>query len=251
MTGVALYDRIGTTYTAARKADPRIARAVDASLGDAHSILNVGAGTGSYEPPDRNVVALEPSPVMIGQRPPGAAPVIRGRAERLPLADGVFDAAMAILSVHHWADPLAGISEMARVARRVSILTVDAPVASRFWLVREYLPSIGRWDLEHFPSIELVTEALAGASEVVPVPVPAACEDGFLAAYWRRPERYLDPGVRAAISTFSLVDPMAVERGLRRLRRDLDNGAWHARHAGLLEVEALDCGYRLIVSPGS
>jgi SAM-dependent methyltransferase len=248
VTAVTLYDRIGTTYAAARKTDPRIARAVDASLGDAQTVLNVGAGAGSYEPSDRDVVALELSPVMIGQRPPGAAPVIQGRAERLPFADGVFDAAMAILTVHHWADPLAGISELARVASHVSILTVDAPVSRRFWLVREYLPSIARWDLEHFPSIGLVVEALAGAAEVVDVPVPASCEDGFLAAYWRRPERYLDQEARAPISTFSLVDPVDIDQGLRRLRRDLEDGTWLDRHAGLLDVEALDCGYRLVMS---
>lgn len=248
---MALYDRIGATYAAARRADPRIARAVDASLGDARTVLNVGAGSGSYEPEDRKVIAVEPSPVMIAQRSPEAAPVVRGLAERLPFGSGAFDAAMAILTVHHWTDPLAGIGELARVARRVSILTVDAQVASGFWLVREYLPSIGRWDLEHFPPITDVAGALPGEVEIEAVPVPASCEDGFLAAYWKRPERYLDPGVRAAISTFSLVGAAGVERGLRDLRRDLAGGHWHARHADLHDIEEMDCGNRLIVRSAS
>jgi SAM-dependent methyltransferase len=242
----ALYDRIGTTYARTRRPDPRFEAAVWRALGGAASVVNVGAGAGAYEPPDRRVAAVEPSAVMIAQRPPGAAPALRARAEALPFADDAFDAAMAILTVHHWSDPARGLAECARVARdRVVILTWD-PDGPGFWLTRDYFPEIVDLDRGSFLSIGAVARALGGAAEVRPLPVPADCADGFLGAFWRRPEAYFAPAVRAGISAFARIpDPAPA---LARLRADLDSGAWAARNADLLARDELDIGYRLVVA---
>jgi hypothetical protein len=242
------YDRIGTTYSATRRPDPRIAaRSLDA-LGDAASVVNVGAGAGSYEPRDRMVTAVEPSAVMIRQRPPGAPRVVQASAEGLPFADAAFDAAMAVLTVHHWPHRSLGLREMRRVAaRRVVVLTWDQPVWESFWLVREYLPSIRDLDRSRAVGIPELMAAL-GAGQVISVPVPHDCVDGFHGAFWRRPEAYLDPQVRSGISTYALMSPAELDDGLRRLADDLDCGAWARRHGDLLNVDELDLGYRLIVA---
>ena len=236
----ALYDRIGTGYTKVRGEDPRIAAAIHAALGDARTVVNVGAGAGSYEPRDREVTAVEPSEVMIAQRPPGAAPVVRASAEALPFADGEFDAAMEVLSHHHWPDAAAGLREMRRVARRAVIFMWD-PACSLGWIVRDYLTS--------FRGIGLTAAEVAGhvgARHIDPVPIPYDCRDGFFTAYWRRPHAYLDPEVRAGISVFRLLPPEEVDEAMARLARDLDSGEWHRRNADILELEALDLGYRLV-----
>ena len=242
---MALYDRLGRSYATTRREDPRIAAAIQAALGDARRVVNVGAGGGAYEPRDREVVAVEPSPVMIAQRPAGAAPVVQASAEQLPFADGEFDVAMAILTVHHWSDLEAGICELERVAGRIVILSWDQKTTGRFWLVRDYLPEVAAYD-SRSPTTHRLLELLGGG-EVTPVPVPHDCADGFLAAWWRRPEAYLDPEVRAGISSLSLLEGR-LDLGLRRLARDLSSGRWHERYAHLLELEELDAGYRLIVS---
>jgi SAM-dependent methyltransferase len=209
-------------------------------------VVNVGAGAGSYEPEDLEVVAVEPSEVMIAQRPEGAAPVIQAVAEELPFEDGSFDAAMAVLSDHHWPDRARGIAEMRRVARRVVILTFDPAATNDSWLVREYLPGFADVVTDAF-RLEEIVEYMGGA-RVEPVPVPHDCTDGFMHAYWRRPRAYLDPTVRAGISAFAQMEPRAVDEGIRRLREDLDSGAWDREHADLLELEELDLGYRLLVA---
>ena len=242
---MALYDRLGRSYATTRREDPRIAAAIQAALGDARRVVNVGAGAGAYEPRDREVVAVEPSPVMIAQRPAGAAPVVQASAEQLPFADGEFDVAMAILTVHHWSDLEAGICELERVAGRIVILSWDQKTTGRFWLVRDYLPEVSAYDSRSPTTHRLLV--LLGGGEVTPVPVPHDCADGFLAAWWRRPEAYLDPEVRAGISSLSLLEGR-LDLGLRRLARDLSSGRWHERYAHLLELEELDAGYRLIVS---
>ena len=242
---MALYDRLGRSYATTRREDPRIAAAIQAALGDARRVVNVGAGGGAYEPRDREVVAVEPSAVMIAQRPAGAAPVVQASAEQLPFADGEFDVAMAILTVHHWSDLEAGICELERVAGRIVILSWDQKTTGRFWLVRDYLPEVAAYD-SRSPTTHRLLELLGGG-EVTPVPVPHDCADGFLAAWWRRPEAYLDPEVRAGISSLSLLEGR-LDLGLRRLARDLSSGRWHERYAHLLELEELDAGYRLIVS---
>jgi SAM-dependent methyltransferase len=240
----ALYDRIGVGYAKLRRPDPRLAARIAAALGTCERVLNVGAGAGSYEPADRYVVAVEPSAEMIRQRAPEAATVVQAAAERLPFRDRSFDAALAILTVHHWPQRAKGLAEMRRVAReRVVILTWDADHHG-FWLVQQYFPEILASDRHAFPTLREIESAIGPAVASV-VPIPADCIDGFLGAYWRRPERYLDARVRAAISTFSKFDASA---GLARLRRDLEDGAWLATHGALRDLTELDVGYRLIVA---
>ena len=242
------YDKIGTTYAATRRPDPRIAARILDALGDAASVVNVGAGTGSYEPRDRMVIAVEPSGVMIRQRPRGAPPVIQASAEALPFAEAAFDAALAVLTVHHWTHRGLGLAEMRRVAsRRVVVLTWDQEVWESFWLVREYFPSIRELDRPRAVSIPELISALEDG-EIVSVPVPHDCVDGFHGAFWRRPEAYLDPAVRSGISTYALMSAAERDDGLRRLAEDLKNGAWAKRHSDLLNVDEIDLGYRLIVS---
>jgi SAM-dependent methyltransferase len=243
------YDAIGRTYAATRRADPRIAERIGAALGGARSVVNVGAGTGSYEPA-RTVLAVEPSAVMIAQRPAGAAPAVQARAEALPLADGAAEAVMAVLTVHHWADLAAGVAELRRVARRrVVVLTWDHRVFESFWLVREYLPEVAAFDATRAVPVDHLARLLGGA-RVEPVPVPHDCVDGFGAAYWRRPAAYLDPVVRAGISMLAQPGEAVVRPGLDRLAADLAAGRWHDRHADLLAREEFDAGYRLLVADG-
>jgi SAM-dependent methyltransferase len=244
---IARFDEIGGNYAAARRADPRISAVIGDALGDSSFVVDVGAGTGSYEPTDRRVVAVEPSSVMISQRR-SAVPVVRAIAEELPFRDGTFDAAMAILTMHHWTDPRRGSAELKRVARRVVIFTIDPKFARSFWLTAEYFPGIGEWDAAHFMSIEALSAEL-GETTVVPVLVPHDCQDGFLAAYWRRPAAYLDPAVRAGISTFTMIDARERQAGLRRLADDVESGAWADRHRSLESLDALDAGYRLVIAP--
>jgi SAM-dependent methyltransferase len=247
---VSEYDASRATYTATRRTDPRIAAAIERALGDARSVVNVGAGAGSYESPERRVIAVEPSATMRAQRPPGASEAIDARAEQLPLDDGSADAAMAILTLHHWDDPIAGLRELRRVARGPAVvLTFDPAAADSLWLVRDYLPELAEIDRARFPSIEATAEALGGNATVERVPIPHDCRDGFLGAFWRRPERYLEPAVRPGISTFGELDPEVLGRGLGRLRNDLDSGAWRRRYGGLLTLDELDIGYRLLISP--
>lgn len=241
----AIYDTIGIDYAHLRKPDPRIAAWIEAALGDARTVLNVGAGAGSYEPAGRQVTALEPSAEMIRQRPPGAAPVVQGSAEALPFPDQSYDAVMAVLTVHHWNDQRQGLTELRRVSRGpVVILTYD-PAFRGFWLADDYLPALTALDDAAMPPLSLYGEVL-GPLEIVPVPIPHDCTDGFLCAYWRRPAAYLDPRVRAAMSSFHLIGD--VSEAIARLERDLASGAWEASHGHLLALDELDLGYRLVVA---
>jgi SAM-dependent methyltransferase len=200
---VADYDAIGEGYARVRSPDDRIADHIRRALGDVRSVVNVGAGAGSYEPRDLEVVAVEPSVKMIDQRPPGSAHVIQGRAEHLPFPDGAFDVALAVLTVHHWDDWRVGLAEMKRVARRrVVVLTWDPPAAAGFWL-NDYFPEMAAVDARRFVPLDEFCEPLRPC-DVSRVPIPQDCTDGFMAAYWRRPRAYLDPEVRAGISSFSL-----------------------------------------------
>lgn len=242
------YDRIGMSYTRTRRTDPRVAAQINAALGDARTIVNIGAGTGSYEPADRGVVAVEPSPTMIAQRAAGAAPALRAYAESLPFRDNTFDAALAIFTVHHWSDTRRGLLEIARVARRQVILSYDAIVEDNFWLVEDYFPEIGALDNDNR---EYTSEAIArvvDVTQVEPVLVPSDCIDGFAACYWNRPEAYIDPDVQAGISGIARLDPEVRERGTEQLRADLKSGAWDARHGHLRALTELDVGYRLVVA---
>jgi SAM-dependent methyltransferase len=240
----ALYDRIGRSYPTTRCEDPRIAAAIHAALGDARTVLNVGAGTGSYEPRDRAVTAVEPSAVMRAQRPAGAAPCIDARAEQLPFADGAFEATLAVLSDHHWDDRIAGLRELRRVGRRTVVFQWDPAYCEHFWLARDHLPSFARGLEDWFEA----AKAALGATRELPVPIPHDCRDGFLMAYWRRPEAYLDPAVRANISVFALLPPAEVDAMVVALGADLESGAWAERNAGILERDELDLGYRVLVA---
>jgi len=239
-----LYDQIGVGYRDFRRPDPRIATAIVRALGQADTVVNVGAGAGSYEPADRSVVAVEPSMTMIRQRRVGSAPAVQASATDLPFRDATFGAALAVLTVHHWPDRARGLDELARVVRgRVVIVTWD-PATSGFWLVDDYFPEIVEMDRPIFPSIEELRRA-SGPIDVLPLPIPHDCVDGFLGAYWRRPHAYLDPGVRGAISTFSKISTL--ESGLARLRHDLEDGTWTRRYGDLLGRSEIDLGYRLVI----
>jgi SAM-dependent methyltransferase len=243
------YDQIGGGYTATRRADPRIARQIHEALGDAHTIVNVGAGAGAYEPSDREVLAIEPSERMIAQRAAKLAPAIRGHAESLPLEADSVDAAMACMTLHHWADWRIGVQELRRVARkRVVIFTYDKSYAKHFWLLRDYLPKLARADGVRFPALDEQRVAMGDEVEVEAVPIPHDCEDGFLAAYWRRPNAYLDERIRAGISTFYLPGAERLLDGLEQLAEDLHSGRWEHRYHDILEREELDLGYRLLVT---
>ena len=246
---MAGYDeRLGGGYAAQRRPDPRLAAQIRAALGDVRRVVNVGAGAGSYEPDDLDVVAVEPSAVMRAQRRPGAAPCVAAQAEDLPFADGEFDAAMAVLTVHHWGDWRAGCAELRRVAGRCVALTWDPAVAATFWLVDEYVPGLLDTDRRRFHATLADQAQALGATRVETVLIPHDCSDGFLGAHWRAPERYLDPAVRRGMSVFAKTSADHVAAGLARLADDLRSGAWADRHQDLLGRAELDIGYRLLVS---
>jgi SAM-dependent methyltransferase len=246
----ARYDAIGTTYAQTRREDPRIAARLADALGDARTVVNVGAGTGSYEPADRHVIAIEPSAVMIAQRGPGRVPAIQASAGRLPLLDDAVDAAMAIITVHHWdAEQEAGVRELRRVARGpVIVLTYDPRVSGRMWLMADYLPEVAALDDAIFPVPELVAGWLDGEVTVEPVPIPRETPDWMLGSFWAHPERVLDPVARAGTSGFQRMDPAIVERVAGAVERDLADGTWDARHGHLRALDEHDVGLRLIVS---
>jgi SAM-dependent methyltransferase len=246
MTGLS-YDEIGRSYSTTRNADRRLEAVIWRALGGAHTVINVGAGAGSYEPAHCDVTAVEPSAVMIAQRPAGAAPVVQARAEELPFTDDSFDAAMAVLSDHHWSDRRRGLAELKRVARRrVVLFNANPAEADLFWLTREYLPGLiqliparyrdrGAWERE--------LRLAFGDLTVVPVPIPHDCADGFYGAFWRRPEAYLDHTVRDGVSVFAQLPAEHVDAGLRALRGDLHSGEWQHRHRALLGLGELHLGY--------
>jgi SAM-dependent methyltransferase len=242
-----LYDDIGVGYRDRRRPDPRVAAAISRALAGADSVVNVGAGAGSYEPADRFVVAVEPAMTMIRQRRAGSAPVVQAVAADLPFRDAGFAVALAILTIHHWPDKARGLDELARVARRRVVVVTWDPSISGFWLADDYFPEIFETDRKIFPTIEDYRRAL-GRIDVSPMPIPHDCVDGFLGAYWRRPHAYLDAGVRGAISTFAKLPPRSVESGVERLRRDLEDGTWARRHGHLVDRTEIDLGYRIVVA---
>lgn len=246
---MALYDTIGRGYATLRRPDPRIVGAINSALGDAVTIVNVGAGTGSYEPSNRTVLAVEPSEVMIRQRPAGSAPCRQGAAESLPVDTASVDAAMTILSAHHWTDLQRGLHEMVRVARKRVLLLTWVPDSPPFWLTQDYFPEILAHDRTIFPTTAVLTDMLERSTggrsrvSVTTIPIPHDCTDGMLCAYWRRPECYLEADRRSAISSFARIDAAP---GLARLREDLSSGRWARLNHSLLALESLDLGYRLV-----
>jgi SAM-dependent methyltransferase len=243
----ARYDTIGHGYADRRQPDPRLAERIWAAIGDARSIVNVGAGTGSYEDGsgDRPLIAVDPSHVMLRQRPTRAAPAIAAAAEHLPFASRTFDVALGILTAHHWSDLQQGLAELRRVSRRQVVLTIDTDVHDAMWLCREYVPAIV--GLSDGAPLNTIVNAL-DAHTVDILPIPADCRDGFLMAYWNRPELYLDPIAQSNTSAFALLSREAIAPGLARLKSDLADGTWHHRHGDLLHQTEFDAGLRLVIA---
>lgn len=246
MVAEPVYDRIGTGYATQRIPEPSWVAQIDSALGDSGTVLNVGAGTGNYEPTDRSVVALEPSTAMLAQRR-SRHPSVQGVAERLPFLDASFDAAMCTFTVHHWSDQMAGLREMRRVSGRQVLVVYEPLIAHRFWLVdyfREILDSPAETGAPTPREIADVLDVL----DVQTLWIPADCSDGVAAAYWRRPEAYLDPAVQRSMSILALLPDDVVARGTARLASDLRDGTWIRRHGALLEQERADYGYRLVIA---
>jgi SAM-dependent methyltransferase len=246
-----LFDKIGLGYRDYRRPDPRLAAAITRALNRTDTVVNVGAGAGSYEPADRAVVAVEPAMTMIRQRHAGSAPVVQASATDLPFRDAGFAAALAVLTVHHWPDRARGLEELARVARqRVVVVTWD-PSSFGFWLTDDYFPDLIEIDRRIFPTVADFEDVL-GRVEVQRLLIPYDCVDGFLGAYWRRPRAYLDAGVRGAISTFAKLHDVGRDLdGLERLRRDLADGTWERRYGDLLSRSEVDLGYRIVIAAKS
>jgi SAM-dependent methyltransferase len=246
----ARYDQIGEGYSLTRREDPQISRAIRSALGDARSVVNVGAGTGSYEPDDRYVIAVEPSDVMAAQRPPTIAPAVRASAADLPLRDNSVDAAMAVLTIHHWDGELErGLEEMRRVARdAVVILTYDPLVSGEMWLMADYLPEVAELDRRSFPSPQQLGSRLGGRTRIEVVPVSRDTPDWMLGSFWAHPERVLDEQARNATSGFARMDASVVRRVVQDVRRDLESGLWDERHGHLRKLDAFDAGLRLVVN---
>jgi SAM-dependent methyltransferase len=241
------YERHGRTYAQHRRAEPRIAARIHSALGDARTVLNVGAGAGSYEPDDRWVLAVEPSATMRAQRPPDAAPALAARAEALPFDDDAFDAAMACVTIHHWESPQAGLVELRRVARGPVVVFTFELDALPAWQL-EYLGEGVAKERPRFPALDDIAAALGGCTRVQRIPTPGDCEDGFFEAFWRRPEGLLDPAVRSAQSVWALLEPYVEERIVRRLGAALESGAWDAAHGHLRGQDSFDGALRLVIS---
>jgi SAM-dependent methyltransferase len=252
-TATQRYERIGRDYARTRREDPRLARRIQSALGNARTVVNVGAGAGSYEPRDRHVTAIEPSDVMAAQRPPNLAPAICAGAGALPLRDSSVDAAMAVLTIHHWdEDQEQGVREMRRVARdAVVILSYDPHVSGQMWLMSDYLPEVAQLDLRIFPSSDLVATWLGGKTRVESVPIPRDTPDWTLGSFWAHPERVLDPIARKATSGFARMDAAVIQRVVSAVERDLASGAWDQRYGYLRELDAFDAGLRLIINTPS
>ena len=242
-----IYDKIGKSYSVGRRTDPKLAKQMHQFLSGSHSILNIGAGTGSYEPANMEVIALEPSEVMISQRPKGSAPVVQGVAENLPFEDKQFSHCMTVLSMHHWTDRDKAFSEIKRVTREKFVALTWSPLGKEepYWLYRDYLKAIPELNRSIFPNVNELRQYFAHVEEYV-LPIPHDCQDGFDGAYWKRPQAFLDPEVRANMSVFSKIKN--VDAILERLQQDVESGAWHKKNAGILALDELDIGYRIFVA---
>jgi SAM-dependent methyltransferase len=247
---VARYDTIGHGYAKTRREDPRFCELIRAALGDARTVVNVGAGAGAYEPTDRYVIAIERSAVMIAQRSRERAPAVLASAGCLPLRDRSVDAAMSVLSLHHWDDEREqGVRELRRVSRGpVVILTYDAAVSSAMWLMADYLPEVAELDARIFAPPEQIAAWLGGDVRIEPVPISRDTPDWMLGSFWAHPERVLDANARAATSGFARMAPQVVERVVAEVSRDLANGDWDRKHGHLRSLDALDVGLRLVIA---
>lgn len=241
------YGRIGGTYSRFRRPDPFIAAQILAALGDARTVLNVGAGAGSYEPVDRDVTAVEPSASMRAQRPAHLSPAIDAVAEDLPFADASFDASLASVTVHQWSDLERGLAEMRRVTRGPVVLLVCDPAMMMDYWLSDYIPEVREIEASRFPAIDRIAAALGGPVDVMPVPVPLQCADGFNEAYYGRPEAFLDEAARLACSSWSLVPKAAVDRFVEALSADLEDGRWDEKYGHLRTQPYFDGPLRLVI----
>lgn len=249
MTAEPRYDRIGSSYARTRRPDPELRARIEAQLGDARTVVDVGAGTGSYEPAGRRVVAIEPSDVMAAQRPREMAPAIRASAGDLPLRDDAVDAALAVLTLHHWDEERErGVRELRRVTRGVVVIvTFDPAISTRMWLPRDYLPEVAEQDRRIFPSMEQLADWLGPGTRVETVPISRTTPDWTFGSLWAHPERVLDERIIASTSCFARLDPGVRRRAVEAVRRDLEDGTWDARHGHLRRLDAYDAGMRLVV----
>lgn len=240
------YNLIGSNYSYFRKPDNRIAKAIEKEIGNVSFAVNIGAGTGLYEPGFLDLIAVEPSQVMINQRSAGAAPVIKSSAEELPFDDLIFDISLALLTIHHWNDLKKGLSEMKRVSKRQLIFTWD-PDFPGFWMTQRYFPEIKQIDSRIFPRFDVIEEIL-GPMKRVPVSIPSDCSDGFGSAYWARPDAYLSEDRRLAMSTFNKISKKDLELGLNLLCREIKDGTWDLLFGHLKKLNELDLGFYILVN---
>ena len=245
------YGRIGTRYAEFRRPEPTIAAQILQALGDARRVINIGAGAGSYEPTDREVVAVEPSATMRAQRPDHLSPAIDAVAESLPFADGAFDAAMATFTVHQWSDLALGIAEMKRVTNGPIVIMAADPLHLHDLWVAEYLSAPLDKEMERFPTMERLVDLLGGETRLETIPVPLLCADGFTEAYYGRPERFLEPAVNGAMSSWTMLDPAMVAEFRQRLAQDLADGSWDARYGHLRTQPTYEGSMRLVIRDGA
>jgi SAM-dependent methyltransferase len=238
-----LYDAIGINYSVTRCTDPKIAKQLYAEFQGATRIVNIGAGTGSYEPDNVELVAVEPSSEMISQRKPGSHRVEKASAEKLPFDDGSFSHAITVNSMHHWKDRALAFSEINRVATERFVAITWDPSSEPFWLTRDYFPEIYEMDKRIFPDMKEF-DGYFDQVKVRPLQIPSDCQDGLLAAFWKRPEAYLSSKVRQSISPFAKIENLS--EGLRKLEDDLATGAWAKNNHAILSQSSLDVGYKII-----
>jgi SAM-dependent methyltransferase len=239
----AIYDEIGINYSVTRCTDPEIAKQLYSELDAAIRIVNIGAGTGSYEPENMQLVAVEPSAEMISQRKTGSYPVEKAFAEKLPFENSSFSHAMTVLSMHHWENRPLAFSEINRVATEKFVAITWDPESEPFWLTRDYFPEIYEMDKRIFPGLEELNDHFDEV-QVNPLKIPGDCKDGLFAAFWKRPEAYLSSRVRQSTSPFSKVKNLS--EGLHRLEEDLASGLWAKNNHAILDSSSLDVGYRVI-----
>ncbi len=241
------YDTHDQGYAQQRRTDPRIAALIHKALGSSRTILNIGAGAGSYEPQDRYVLALEPSAAMRAQRPPHLSPAIHGIAENLPFDDQSIDASMAMITIHQWQSAEKGLAEMRRVTRGpILVLTFDGDALDRFWLA-DYAPELITAERRRYPAIDFIQTHLGGKTQVQTIPIPIDCIDGFTEAYYARPEKFIDPTVRKSQSAWGFVDPQAQSRFVQTLAHDLNSGAWDKRYGQWRNKPYFEGSLRLIM----
>ena len=243
------YEHGGQKYSGQRKTDPRIAEYVHRALGNAKTVLNVGAGAGSYEPEDRYVIALEPSASMRSQRMNnGRTPAVIGFADTIPFDDNAFDASMALVTVHHWPDLDKGLKEMRRVTKdAVVIMTFDPDALNEFWNVH-YFPELIEVERQRYPSVDSLIKSLGGNCEVQKIPVPFDCTDGFQEAYYGRPEAFLEKDVRMSQSAWGFLPAGLEEQYVQALANDLASGEWDRKYGHYRKEPDFTCALRLIIS---